>query len=340
MKIRNLKFVTLLILIMAIFTGCQSKAENLVLTGSVEGKSVDVLARTAGEITGMFVSEGQVVKVNQALAQLDDRELKLKKVNLEIIRQISELKYEDLKNGNSKASVRQAIANRDLVQSQVAGVQKEIDYLKNQLSDAKSLAESGATAENQTEEIQRALDQQNAKMAALVDQQKVAQEGLNIVLEGAVTEQLKQALLDIQLKSNELDQLGLALEKTKIDAPCSGSIQTVNYSVGEYVNQGQKLFSMIDLSELTLKVYVNGKNLALIKEGMSVTVSGDYKAEQPVKGAISFIADEAEFTPKNIESKESKQEMVYEVHILIDDPNGIVKPGMYLDADFGVLRNE
>ncbi len=340
MKNRILKAVSLFILAIALFTGCQVKEEKLILTGSVEGKSVDVLARTSGELTGVFVSEGQVVKVNQALAQLDDRELKLKKANLEIVRQISELKYEDLKNGNSKASIRQAIANRDLVDAQAAGVQKEIDYLKNQLSDAQSLAESGATTENQTEEIQRALDQQNAKLESLLDQHKVAQEGLNIVLEGAVTEKLKQALLDIQLKSNELDQLGLSIEKTKVDAPCSGSVQTVNYSVGEYVNAGQKLFSMVDLSELTLKVYINGKNLALIKEGMEVAITGDYQGKSPVKGTISFIADEAEFTPKNIESKESKQEMVYEVHIVINDPNGIVKPGMYLDADFGVLRNE
>lgn len=340
MKNRVLMGIALGVTVALLITGCQTKKENLILTGSVEGKSVEVVARASGEITGVFVSEGQVVKANQALAQQDDRDLKLKKENLEIIRQISELKYEDLKNGNSKARIRQAVANRDLVTAQMSGVQKEIDYLKKQLSDAQSLAQSGATAENQIEEIQQALDQQTAKMETLVDQQKVAEEGVNIVLEGAVTEQLKQGLLDIKLKSNELAQLGLSIEKTKIDAPCAGSIQTVNYSVGEYVNAGQKLFSMVDLSELTLKVYVNGKNLSLVKEGMAVAISGDFKSKEPVKGTISFIADQAEFTPKNIESKESKQEMVYEVHIAIQDPNGIVKPGMYLDADFGVLRNE
>lgn len=340
MKNKKLKVIGCCLAVAVVLGGCQGKKENLILTGSVEGKSVEVVARTSGEITGVFVSEGQVVKANQALAQQDDRDLKLKKENLEILRQISELKYEDLKNGNSKASIRQAIANRDLVKAQIAGVQKEIDYLKKQLNDAQSLVQSGATAENQTEEIQRGLDQQNAKMEALLDQQKVAEEGVNIVLEGAVTEKLKQALLDIKLKSNELAQLGLSIEKTKVDAPCAGNIQTVNYSVGEYVNAGQKLFSMVDLTELTLKVYVNGKNLALIKEGMPVNISGDFQAKEPVKGTISFIADQAEFTPKNIESKESKQEMVYEVHIAIQDPNGIVKPGMYLDADFGVLRNE
>ncbi len=340
MKHKILALAGISLLVAALMTGCQKSKENLVLTGSVEGKSVDVVARTSGEITGLFVVEGQAVKANQGLAQLDDRELKLKKANLEMVRQISELKYEDLKNGSSKASIRQAIANRDQIKAQVTGVQKELDYLKNQLSDAQSLTESGATAENQAEEIQRAIDQQNSKLEALMDQQKVAQEGLNIVLEGAVNEKLEQALLEIKLKTNELDQMALAIEKTKINAPCQGNIQTVNYSAGEYVTAGQKLFSMVDFSELTLKVYVNSKNLALIKEGMPVAISGDYQAEQPLSGVIRYIASEAEFTPKNIESKESKQEMVYEVHIDINDPNGIVKPGMYLDADFGVLRNE
>lgn len=321
-------------------TGCQKAPESLILTGSVEGVTVDVIARTSGEIKEIYGTEGQLVKEGDPLARIDDREWQLKKENLELVRQIAELKYEDLKNGNSKASIRQAIANRDQFKVQLSGSQKELDYLKKQLSDAQSLNQTGASSESQVEEILRAIDKERTKYDTLADQLKSAQEGLNLVLEGAVTEQLKQALIDTQIKTNEIEQMDLMIEKTKLDSPRAGVIQNVNFEVGEYISAGQKMFSLVNPDQLTLKVYINEKNLSLIKKGMQVSISGDYEAQKAVTGEIVYIASEAEFTPKNIESKESKQEMVYEVHIDIDDPDGIIKPGMYLDADFGVLRNE
>lgn len=320
-------------------TGCQQQEVKLVLTGSVEGKTVEVLAQTSGMLTGIYVQEGQIIKSKEVLAQIDDRDLILKRSNLDLARQISELKYQDLKNGNSKALIRQAIANRDQVKTQLEGSQKEIDYLRKQLSDVKSLVGSGANSQQQETDLERAIEKELTRYESIKEQLSAAQEGLNFTLEGAVTEKLKQALLEIQMKTNEIEQMDLMLEKTKAAAPGAGYIQTSNYEVGEVVSMGQRLFSVIDPSELQLKVFINEKNLSLIHVDMPVSITGDFVSDQPVKGTVSYIATAAEFTPKNIESKESKQEMVYEVHIKINDTSGVIKPGMYLDADFGVDAN-
>jgi HlyD family secretion protein len=301
---------------------------------------VAVIAQTSGSLTAVYAGEGELVKATMLLAQIDDRDLKLRRENLELARQISELKYQDLKNGNSKALIRQAIANRDQIKAQLSGSQKEIDYLQDQIVDMKNLVENGASTQQQETELQRALDKELAKNQTLKEQLKSAQEGLNITLEGAVTEQLKQALLDIQIKSNEIAQMDLSIEKAKALAPHEGIVQNANFKVGEVVVSGQKLFSIIDPTTLKLKVFVNERNLSLIKRDMLVTVTGDFVSDKPLVGEVEYIATEAEFTPKNIESKESKQEMVYEVHISIVDPSGAIKPGMYLDADFGVNANE
>ncbi len=337
-KILNISKIGILTTVL-LLTGCSAKPENLLLTGSVEGRSVEVVAQNTGSITGVYVVAGQEVTPKALLAQIDDRELLLKRANLELARQIAELKYQDLKNGNSKTLVRQAIGNRDQVKAQIEGSQKELAYLRKQLSDVKSLVVSGATSKQQEDELLRALDKEQTKLDALNAQLKVAQEGLNLTLEGVVTEKLKQALLEIKVKTNEIAQLDLTIEKSKAISPSIGYIQTSNYEVGEIVTVGQKLFSIMDPSELELKVFVNEKNLALVKREMNVAVSGDFASEKPLTGIVDFIATEAEFTPKNIESKESKQEMVYEIHIKIVDPSGVIKPGMYLDADFGVLAN-
>lgn len=340
MKIKNTSLMVMgLLTISLLTTGCQKQDLGLVLTGSVEGKTVEVLAQTSGILTGIYVQEGQIIKAKEVLAQIDDRDLVLKRSNLDLARQISELKYQDLRNGNSKALIRQAIANRDQVKTQLEGSQKEIDYLRKQLSDVKSLVGSGANSQQQETDLERAIEKELTRYESIKEQLRAAQEGLNFTLEGAVTEKLKQALLEIQMKTNEIGQMDLMLEKTKAVAPGGGYIQTSNYEVGEVVSAGQRLFSVIDPSELQLKVFINEKNLSLIKVDMPVSISGDLVSDQPVTGTVDYIATAAEFTPKNIESKESKQEMVYEVHIKINDTSGVIKPGMYLDADFGVEAN-
>lgn len=339
MKTRNQLAVVTLILA-TVLSGCSSKPERLILTGSVEGKNYDVVAQASGTVTAIYAAEGDEINIQKQLAQIDDRELKLKRDNLELLRQITELKYQDLKNGNSKSLIRQAIANRDQIKAQLSGSQKEIDYLNGQLNDTKGLLASGASTKQQETELRRALDKELSRQQTLKEQLKSAQEGLNLTLEGAVTEQLKQGLLEIQIKNNEIAQMDLMIEKTKAIAPQNGIVQSANYEVGESVIAGQKMFSIIDPSVLELKVFVNERNLSLVKPHMQVAITGDYSADKPIAGIVDYIATEAEFTPKNIESKESKQEMVYEVRIRIQDNSGLIKPGMYLDADFGVDENE
>lgn len=315
--------------------GCQAKSGELILTGSVEGNEAMVLAESSGKLTGVFVNSGDQVKVGKLLAQIDDQSVKLQKENLEIARQIGELKYQDLKNGNSKALIRQSIANRDQVKTQLENSQKELSFIKQKLSDMKALVSSGAATKEQVDELERSLEREQSHYDLLSKQLSAAQEGVNLSLEGAVTEQLKAALLEVQMKSNEIEQLDLQLDKYKAKAPTSGYVQTVNYGVNETVLAGQKLFSIIDPSQLELKVYVAEKSLHRVKLGENVSIIADFKTQEPIKGTVNYIASEAEFTPKNIESKESKQEMVFEVRIKIEDPNHMVKPGMYLDANFG-----
>lgn len=321
-------------------SGCAKESTDLVLTGSVEGNELTVVSQGAGEIQGLFVTSGEAVKKNQLIAQLDDRSLRIQKSNLELARQIAELKYQDLKNGNSKALIRQSIANRDQIKAQIAGSEKELSYLKKQISDAKTLVSDGATSKQQEDELTRALDKEMARYETLVKQLAAAQEGVNLSLEGAVTEKIKTALLEIQMKGNDLDLMTLNIDKLKVKSPSDGYIQTVNYHVGEVVAAGQKLFSIIDPSQLELKVYVTEKDLSKVSLGKKVNIQTDFEVKEAILGEVNYIASQAEFTPKNIESKESKQEMVFEVRISIEDPNHLVKPGMYLDANFGSDLND
>ncbi len=341
MNKKSLKYSRRLMVIMFLLVGsslygCKSTAsDHLILTGSVEGNEYTVIAEGTGKLSLLTVSSGDEIKEGAVLGQIDDRALQIQRKNLELLRQISELKYRDMKNGSSKSKIQQSMASRDQVKAQLEGSEKELAYLNQQLSDIKALVSSGAGTGQSERDIQQAIEREQAKHNALTEQYKAAQAGLGVVLEGAVTEQLKQALLDIQIKTHDIEALDVTLEKYKIKSPCNGYIQTVNYDKGEVITIGQKLFSIIDPHHLELKVYVSEKDIYQVALGMPVKISGEFKTEKPIQGKVSYIASSAEFTPKNTESKESKQEMVFEVRILLDDPSKMVKPGMYLDADFG-----
>lgn len=313
--------------------GCAKDNRDLILTGSVEGGELIVSSQVGGTVTQVLVNAGDEVKEGDLLLQLDDRDLKLQKDKLEIARQIAELQYKDLKNGASKALIRQQIAARDQLKVQLDGSNEELNYLRKQLSDAKALVNSGADNHVKMDELQQQIERETTKYKAISQQMKAAQEALNQTLEGAVDEKLQQALLQINLKDKEIEQAQLALDKAKITSPRSGVIQTVNYEVGELLMPGQKILSIIDDSQLELKVYVAEKDLYRIQVGKKVKLLPDFDMEAAPVATISYIASKAEFTPKNTESKESKQEMVYEVRIKIEDKSHLIKSGMYIDVD-------
>lgn len=330
---KQLKLIVLGMGLMVLLTGCSQKTSDLILTGSVEGKQLIVSSQISGTVTQLLVNSGDVVKAGTPLMQLDDRELQLQMDKLEIAKQIAELQYKDLKNGASKALIRQQIAVRDQLKVQLEGSSEELNYLQRQLSDAKALVSSGANASAKIDELQLQIERETTKYNAIQEQVKAAQAQLSQTLEGAVDEKLQQALLQIHLKEKEIEQALLSIEKTKIVSPKAGTIQTVNYEVGEQVMAGQKLFAIVDEGDLELKVYVREKDLSRIEVGKRVKLMPTFEMATAPDAIITYIASKAEFTPKNVESKESKQEMVFEVRIKIADTTQQIKPGMYMDVD-------
>lgn len=323
-----------------ILSGCSQTQQGLVLTGSVEGSEVIISSQVTGTVTQLLVQSGDQVNSGDVLIQLDDRDLLLQREKLEIAKQIAELQYKDLKNGASKALIRQQIASRDQLKAQLDGSNKELTYLRKQLSDVKALIGSGADAQTKAEDLTQQIERETTKYNALNQQTKAAQEALNQTLEGAVDEKLQQALLQINLKDKEIEQANLAIDKAKILSPISGVIQTVNYDIGELVMPGQKLFSVVDNSKTELKVYVAEKDLQKISIGQKVKLMPEFAINPVPTATITYIASKAEFTPKNTESKESKQEMVFEVRISISDSTKLIKPGMYIDVDLESESNE
>lgn len=317
----------------ATLPGCGSQGtEPLRFVGSVEADQVDVSPEVAGIIQSVQAADGAAVKKGDTLMTLDMSDYDIKLQMAEKALEQARLKAEDLRGGSSGNLIRQARANLENVGAQVDGSLKELDYLDSNLEKARALFDSGVLSKTELDEAARLRDREYAKYQALLKQKDAMAAALGLAVEGASSETLKSAELEIDMRQLEIEDLRRTIGKSVLKSPLDGVVQSVNYQAGERIAPGQRSVTLLDLSRLTIKIYVPEKELYRLRLGMPAEFADAFAAGRGIGGSVTYISSEAEFTPKNIESRENKQEMVYEVRIQVQDPAGIIKPGMFLDV--------
>lgn len=140
-----------------------------------------------------------------------------------------------------------------------------------------------------------------------------------------------QARLD---QANAAKQIATAqLGYATIAAPMTGTVTKLTASLGENANPGKTLATIADLSTLYVSIYISETNIGEIALGDLATITTN-SSESDFSGEVVFIASEAEFTPSNIETKEQRVKLVYEVRLEVTDSGDVLKPGMPVDAAF------
>lgn len=307
-------------------------ADNLIFTGSVEADQIDVSPEISGTIQLVSVKDGESVKKGQILMTLDTADYA---IQLEMARkglELAKLKESDLKDGNSQNQVRQARASRDSISEQISGSAKELEYLKKDYTAMKALFDAGAASQTELDSAQRILDREQAKYDGLVKQKDALDAALALAEEGATAQVKSSATLDVELRQLDIQEMERVISKGTLYSPTDGTIQSVNYQEGERVAPGARAVTLVDMSRMEVRIYVPEKQLNRVRTGMQVQFTDDFLKDRGIQGAVTYISPQAEFTPKNIESKQSKQEMVYEVRVDIKDTTGTIKPGMFLDV--------
>jgi HlyD family secretion protein len=137
----------------------------------------------------------------------------------------------------------------------------------------------------------------------------------------------------IEARLNQIEQ---QLDDAHVVNPVNGTVLTTYVEPHELVGQGQPLYQIANLDTLELRAYVSGAQLPSIALGQSVEVLVDENAEenQRLSGKISWIASQAEFTPKMIQTKEERVTQVYALKIKVPNPDGILKIGMPGEVNF------
>jgi HlyD family secretion protein len=145
---------------------------------------------------------------------------------------------------------------------------------------------------------------------------------------------------DVSAARARLNQAKAAVDLAKVQlgyatvaAPHSGVVVTVTTNAGQNAGPGKTLLTLSDPGSLFVRVFVPESQIGSVKVGQQVTVTPDSPGE-PYTGTVSFVASEAEFTPNNVETKDQRTKLVFEVRVRISDTSGALKAGMPVDVTF------
>lgn len=325
-----------LLLTAALLAGCSSKDSGALTTsGTIMATEVTVATEVAGKVTQVLVEEGQKVKQGDPVVKLDTAPLELILKQAQAAQAQAEAKLADTKNGARPEQVRaadeQAVGAEQMVQQATAardGAQKNYDTIKR-------LYDQGAATKSQMDAATTQLDAANAQVQAAQAQAGAARASADLVRQGATSDQIKQLEAAVAQAKAAADVAQLNLDRATVKAPVSGSVMRRLVEPGAILPAGGAVMAVANLDDLWLKVYVPENQLNRVKLGMQVDISVDAFPGKTFKAEVTQISDKAEFTPRNVQTKEERANTVYAVKLkLREGLTGELKPGMPADVSF------
>lgn len=284
-------------------------ANKLVLSGNIEAhESVVSFKAVQSRVTELPFDEGQWVNKGTLLARLDDADYHQQVAIEDAQLAMAQRQLESAQQKLSAAKATVASDKADLGQRQMDDAREQRLFDEHVISaDERDKAETAL-------KISRAVENRDEASA------RAAEGDINV------------AAASIRNVSESLKLANINLGYTTLNAPFSGVILTREAELGEVMQPGTPVVTMADLNHVWLRAYVSETDLGRIRWGQGATVTTDTYPGKRYNGHVSFIASEAEFTPKSVETHTERVTLVYRIKIDVENPNHELKPGMPADA--------
>jgi len=288
------------------------------VSGNVEATEVAVSFRIPGRVVARLVDEGQSVKQGQVVARLDDADLKQKVAEQKAALDAASAVLSELVRGFRPEEVAQGRANLEAAQAELAKQEADIGR-------ARTLLKKEVIS-------QKEFDAANAAYLSAVSREKDAREKLAVLEKGPRKEQIEAARARMRQAEKTLDLAKLQLDYATLRSPLTGVVLSENIEPGEYVQPGTPVVTEADLNSVYIRAYVEEPDMGSVKLGQSAIVTADGLPGKKYKGRVSFIASEAEFTPRTVQTKGERVKLVYRIKIDVANPDRELKLGMPADA--------
>ena len=309
-----------LLLFLLFLVACNSGNSGDVIeeSGTIESTNIILSAQSSGQIEKVFFDEGDLVKAGDTILIIDHEIFEIKLLQAVAQEKGAKAKLDLAVTGARDEDI--ALAKEHLVQAR-----SNYEVAKSDLARMEKLYNEKVITKKQFEDIESKYTISKSRLNA-------AEENLLKVQNISRPEEI------IQIRSNhENAKANVALIEKQIKdshiiSPINGFIVENYMELGELVNMGTALIKISDLSRVELTVYVNEENLGKVKLGQTAEVTTDSFKDKSYEGKVIFISPEAEFTPKNIQTKDERTKLVFAVKIEILNPDFELKSGMPADA--------
>lgn len=314
------------------FSAPSPDASVLRLSGNIEVTEAHLSFKIAGHLAERLADEGQTARAGQLLARLtsDDQRLAVQSAEANLALAKSELA--ELEAGNRAQDI--AVAAATLSQAKAADqtAQAQLVQTESDFNRYRALVKQGGVSHQQFETQATALTTARHQAEEAKAAIKVAAEKLDLLKVGARSETIDQARARLAAAETTLAQAKQQLTYTELTAPFAGVVLTKSAENGEFLQPGSTVLTLAQLDRPWLRAYIPENRLAEVKLGQAATVTADSLPGKSYAGKISFIASDAEFTPKTVQTFEERVKLVYRIKIDLDNPQGELKAGMPADA--------
>jgi len=338
----------------------------LVYSGTVETREIQVGSKLGGRVTEVAVEEGQMVKAGEVLVRFEADELKSQRAQAQAEVEQAQADLNKLQRGYRPEEIAQseATAREQRAMYEAAKSGPRVQELQQAQADYDAAVADATNAETTYKRMQMLVrgetiskqqyDDAVAKRDATAQRAESARQHLKMLQEGTRKEDLQaaeqrylqaQAAADLMRRGyrrEDIDgargrlaqaqarvkELDARLREAELYAPAEGVIETVSVRAGDLVPAGRIVLTMLEPSQLWVKIYIPETELARVKVGQTAAVEVDSFHGRAFTGRVQQIGSDAEFLPRNVQTRDDRRHQVFGAKVMVDNPEGVLKSGM------------
>jgi HlyD family secretion protein len=296
-----MRSIFIIALTAVIMSSCTKGKNNYDASGTFEAEETIISSEASGVIKEFTIEEGQQLKAGEWVGYVDSMQLYLRKKQLE-------------------AQVKAGLSQRPDIATQLGTLKEQLKAAEKERIRFTNLVKADAATQKQLDDINNNIE--------VLKKQIAAQESSLGIMSESITQQSLPVMIQIE-------QLNDQLHKCNISNAVKGTVLSKYASVNEMTAPGKPLYKIADFSEIILRAYITGDQLSQIKLNQKIKVLVDDGADKykELDGTITWINDKSEFTPKTIQTKNERANMVYAIKVKVKN-DGFLKIGMYAEIKF------
>ena len=323
--VKVLSFLACFLVVQLLLSSCSQNNGLITASGIIETVEVKVSSKASGEVIGLYVDEGNTIEKGQSLALIDHALLDLQLEQAKAGVDLAEAQLALLLQGAREEDIQQA-------EESLKQAEENFKIAREDYQRMSELFEGGSVTKKERDNAQ-------ARFVVTQAQWNSASQALKKLQNLARPEEIKADRARLHQARISTQILEKNIADCTVVSPLSGVVTYKLVEQGELVRYGTPLLVISDLETVTLKIYVSEKELGKVRIGQEAQIRIDTFPSRSFSGRVVYISQEAEFTPKNIQTREERTKLVFAVKIERPNPDGVLKPGLPADATLSEAEN-